>query len=69
MLPNSIGKLQNLQTLDLKHSLMDALPIEIKKLQKLCHILAYTYNHHLEWRFLSVRGVHVGGGIGSMLDM
>ncbi|KAL6340399.1 hypothetical protein AAG906_006054 [Vitis piasezkii] len=69
MLPKSIGKLQNLQTLDLKHSLVDALPVEIKKLQKLRHILAYSYNHDSEWAFAHVRGVLVGEGIGSMVEL
>ena len=69
MLPKSIGKLQNLQTMDLKHSLVDALPFEIKKLQKLRHILAYTYDYHPERQCLSVRGILVGKGIGSMLDL
>ena len=69
MLPKSIGKLQNLQTLDLKHSLVDALPVEIKKLQKLRHILAYSYNYHPEWQCFSVKGIHVGEGIGSMVEL
>ena len=69
MLPKSIGKLQNLQTLDLKHSPMDALPVEITKLKKLRHILAYSYQRNPEERFLTTRGVHIGEGIGSMLDL
>ena len=69
MLPKSIGKLQNLQTLDLKHSLVDALPVEIKKLRKLRHILAYAYKVCPEWDFYTTRGIHIGEGIGSMLDL
>ena len=69
MLPKSIGKLQNLQTLDLKQSLVDALPVEITKLKKLRHILAYSYQLNPEERFLTARGVHIGEGIGSMLDL
>ena len=69
MLPKSIGKLQNLQTLDLKHSPVDALPVEITKLKKLRHILAYSYLHNPEGRFLTARGVHIGEGIGSMVDL
>ena len=69
MLPKSIGKLQNLETLDLKHSPMDALPVEITKLKKLRHILAYSYQRNPEERFLTTRGVHIGEGIGSMLDL
>ena len=69
MLPKSVGKLQNLQTLDLKHSLVDALPVEIKKLRKLRHILAYAYKVCPEWDFYTTRGIHIGEGIGSMLDL
>ena len=69
MLPKSIGKLQNLQTLDLKQSLVDALPVEITELKKLRHILAYSYHSTLEVRFFTARGVHIGEGIGSMLDL
>ena len=74
MLPKSIGKLQNLQTLDLKHSPVDALPVEITKLKKLRHILAYSYQLDPDaalcggyWQY--ARGVHIGEGIGSMLDL
>ena len=69
MLPKSIGKLQNLQILDLKQSLVDALPVEITKLKMLRHILAYSYDWTPEVRFLTARGVHMGEGIGSMLDL
>ena len=69
MLPKSIGKLQNLQTLDLKQSLVDALPVEITKLKKLRYVLAYSYQRNPEGRFLTVRGVHIGEGIGNMLDL
>ena len=69
MLPKSIGKLQNLQTLDLKHSPVDVLPVEITKLKKLRHILAYSYQLNPEGGFSTARGVHIGEGIGSMLDL
>ena len=69
MLPKSIGNLQNLQTLDLKDSPVDALPVEITKLKKLSHILAYSYHSTLEVGFFTARGVHIGEGIGSMLDL
>ena len=69
MLPKSIGKLQNLQTLDLKHSPVDVLPVEITKLKNLRHILAYSYQLNPGERFLTARGVHIGEGIGSMLDL
>ena len=69
MLPKSIGKLQNLQTLDLKRSPVDALPIEITKLKKLRHILAYSYHFNPKGLFCTTRGVHIGEGIGSMLNL
>ena len=69
MLPKSVGKLQNLQTLDLKHSLVDVLPVEITKLKKLRHILSYSYHCNPEGGFSTARGVHIGEGIGSMLDL
>ncbi|CAK9140529.1 unnamed protein product [Ilex paraguariensis] len=37
--PRSIGKLQNLETLDLKHTQVTTLPIEIGKLQKLRYLV------------------------------
>lgn len=40
MLPSSIGQLQDLETLDLKQSLILELPSEINHLQNLRHLLA-----------------------------
>ncbi|KAK7246496.1 hypothetical protein RIF29_41365 [Crotalaria pallida] len=55
-LPKSIGKLQNLETLDLRNTNVDSLPREIYRLKKLCHLLAFTYR---TWR----EGISVGHGI------
>ncbi|PON63332.1 NB-ARC domain, LRR domain containing protein [Parasponia andersonii] len=41
VIPSLIGKLQNLETLDLKHCYVSELPVEIIKLQKLRHLLVY----------------------------
>ena len=48
---------------------MDALPVEITKLKKLRHILAYSYLLNPEGLFFTARGVRIGQGIGSMLDL
>ena len=48
---------------------MDALPVEITNLKKLHHILAYSYQINPEVRSSTHRGVHIGEGIGSMLDL
>ncbi|KAK4787384.1 hypothetical protein SAY86_011217 [Trapa natans] len=41
--PSSIGNLQNLETLDLKHTYVTELPVQIVKLQRLRHLLVYRY--------------------------
>lgn len=43
MIARSIGQLLHLETLDLKHSKVTELPVEIIKLQKLRHLLVYRY--------------------------
>ncbi|KAF8028255.1 hypothetical protein BT93_E0997 [Corymbia citriodora subsp. variegata] len=40
-----LGKLQNLETLDLKHTYVTELPIAILKLQRLRHLLVYRYEN------------------------
>ncbi|KAI9125089.1 hypothetical protein K1719_003705 [Acacia pycnantha] len=42
-IPSSIGKLQNLETLDVKYSSVTELPADITKLHKLRHLLVYNY--------------------------
>ncbi|XP_056173649.1 disease resistance protein RPM1-like [Syzygium oleosum] len=41
--PYSIGNLQNLETLDLKHTYVTELPVVILKLRRLRHLLVYRY--------------------------
>lgn len=43
IIPSLIGKLQNLETLDLKHAHVTVLPPEILKLKRLRHLLVYRY--------------------------
>ncbi|KAF7849088.1 hypothetical protein BT93_L1254 [Corymbia citriodora subsp. variegata] len=59
--PSSIGNLQNLETLDLKHTNVTELPIEILKLRQLRHLLVYCYktvsHSHLKVGFKALRGI------------
>ncbi|KAK4787028.1 hypothetical protein SAY86_010861 [Trapa natans] len=43
--PSSIGNLENLETLYLKHTYVTELPVEIMKLQRLRHLLVYRYEN------------------------
>ncbi|KAK3429805.1 hypothetical protein EUGRSUZ_E01304 [Eucalyptus grandis] len=48
--PYSIGNLQNLETLDLKHTYVTELPVVILKLRQLRHLLVYHYaNRAYSW--------------------
>ncbi|XP_030487604.2 disease resistance protein RPM1 [Cannabis sativa] len=64
MLPKSISKLQRLQTLDLKYSLVCELPIEINNLRELKYILAYYYGKRRDTLLNTVRGVKINEGFG-----
>ncbi|CAL5391848.1 unnamed protein product [Camellia sinensis] len=65
-IPKSIGKLQNLQTLNLKYSLVFELPIEINRLHKLRHLLSFSFNYDIDISLDSIRGVKIRGGIGHL---
>ena len=49
ILPKSIGKLHNLETLDLKSSLVSELPLEISQLHKLRYLAAYIEKNDIEY--------------------
>ncbi|XP_021805321.1 disease resistance protein RPM1-like [Prunus avium] len=63
ILPKSMGKLVNLETLDLMHSLVDQIPIEINKLHKLRSLLAYNEDKKKEFSLTRRRGVVIQDGI------
>ncbi|XVF18644.1 hypothetical protein REPUB_Repub11eG0040400 [Reevesia pubescens] len=62
MLPNSIGKLHNLLTLDLKHSLVQELPIEISSLRNLQYLVTYSDNDN-HYSIHSDQGVKINGSV------
>ncbi|KAF2324434.1 hypothetical protein GH714_014032 [Hevea brasiliensis] len=55
-IPSYIGKLQHLETLDLKHAHVTELPVEILKLRKLRHLLVYRYEYESYAHFHSKHG-------------
>ncbi|CAL5394932.1 unnamed protein product [Camellia sinensis] len=65
-IPKSIGKLQNLQTLNLRRSLVFELPIEINRLHKLRHLLSVFFNYDIDISVDTIRGVKIKGGIGRL---
>ncbi|PON47577.1 LRR domain containing protein [Parasponia andersonii] len=69
MLSKSTGKLQNLQTLDLRHTAVFELPVKIEKLQSLQHLLVDTYNLKLEFNFDSIHGLRIQGRVGCLQDL
>jgi disease resistance protein RPM1 len=64
ILPKSMGRLQNLQTLNVLETAVRELPIEILRLYKLRHILAHSYDFEIKSSFHSVRGVKIHEGVG-----
>ncbi|CAN6709721.1 unnamed protein product [Malus baccata var. baccata] len=68
LLPDSIGNLQNLETLDLKQSLVYEIPATISKLVKLRHLLAYhrDYNYAVGLFWNMEKGVKIHEGIGCL---
>ena len=68
-LPKSIGKLQNLETLDLKQSLVSDIPIEINKLRKLQHLLAYYCDYRLDFNLTMEKGVKIQKGVGCLEEL
>ena len=60
----SIGKLKNLETLDLKCSRVSELPVEISGLSKLRYLVAYFKNRDIEYNINFRRAVKIHSGIG-----
>ncbi|KAF3447829.1 hypothetical protein FNV43_RR08535 [Rhamnella rubrinervis] len=69
MIPRYIGKLQNLETLDLKHSLVTELPIEILKLQRLRHLLLYRIEYVSYEHIHSKSGFQIMENIGVLRSL
>ncbi|KAK2977728.1 hypothetical protein RJ640_013746, partial [Escallonia rubra] len=66
-LPKSIGKLQNLESLDLKGTYVTQLPLEIARLHKLRHLLIYRYDIGVGYiSFEYVRGFKAPPTIGGL---
>ncbi|XP_017982361.1 PREDICTED: disease resistance protein RPM1 [Theobroma cacao] len=63
MLPKFIGKLLNLETLDLKRSLVHELLDEINRLHRLQYLLAYSVNYDGELSVDTRQGVKIQNGI------
>lgn len=70
IIPRSIGKLQNLETLDLKHTLVSELPLEITKLKKLQYLLVYSYEELAAFApFGLTKGFSAPEGIGVLTSL
>ena len=69
ILPKSVGRLHNLQTLNVMENGVRELPIEIFKLYKLRHILAHSHDFEIKSSFYLVRGVKVHEGVGSLNEL
>ena len=69
ILPNSVGRLHNLQTLNVMETLVRELPIEIFRLYKLRQILAHSHDFEIKSSLYSVQGVKVHEGIGCLNEL
>ena len=68
-LSKSIGKLKNLETLDLKCSHVSKLPVEISGLSKLRYLVAYIENNDIEYNINSQQAVKIHSGIGCLQSL
>ncbi|MCH92794.1 NBS-containing resistance-like protein [Trifolium medium] len=69
-IPKSVGELQNLETLDLRDTLVHEIPSEINKLIKLRHLLAYHRNYEAKYSLLGfTTGVLVEKGIKNLTSL
>ncbi|CAN6569292.1 unnamed protein product [Malus baccata var. baccata] len=67
LLPESICNLQNLETLDLKQSLVYEIPAKINKLLRLRHLLAHYIDSSSRFGMISYeRGVKIHDGVGCL---
>ncbi|KAK7367027.1 hypothetical protein VNO80_09033 [Phaseolus coccineus] len=64
-----IGKLHNLETLDLKKTSVRELPVDILKLQKLRHLLVYQFKFKGYAQFHSKHGVKAPTEIGNLKSL
>nr|XP_048331644.1 disease resistance protein RPM1-like [Ziziphus jujuba var. spinosa] len=69
MLPKSIGKLYNLQILDIRGTCILDLPIEINKLWNLQHILAFCHDLKLAETSKALQGVKIHKGFGCLEEL
>ncbi|XP_059436286.1 disease resistance protein RPM1-like [Corylus avellana] len=64
-----MGRLQNLQTLNVMETLVRELPIEIFRLYKLRHLLAHYHDRGIESSFYAMKGVKLCDGVGCLRDL
>ncbi|XP_010271768.1 PREDICTED: disease resistance protein RPM1-like [Nelumbo nucifera] len=69
MVPNSIKKLQNLETLNLKYTYVSELPVGILNLHKLRHLIVYRYNYGPLYYTFHQPGFKAPSGIGDMISL
>jgi disease resistance protein RPM1 len=69
-LPKSIGELHNLETIDLRETLVHELPHEINKLTKLRHLLVVHRNYEAKYSLLGfTTGVWMEKGINNLTSL
>ena len=66
ILPKSMGRLHNLQTLNVMETAVRELPIEIFRLYKLRQILAHSHVFEIKSSLYSLRGVEVHEWVGCL---
>ena len=69
MPPKSMGKLQNLETLDLKQSLVSDILVEINKLCKLRNLIAYYRDNQKDFSLAWEKGVKIQIGVGYLIEL
>ena len=68
-IPDSIGNLKNLETLDLKHCRISTLPRGILKLKKSLSVCGYWYRLELSVTFSSTYGMSLPTAIGGLTNL